>query len=156
MAHGSGEEGRKVTRGQKSPGSSNRVQARPGAPPPRTASRDTDCHSGGLWFCVTLLHVLGGRGSGRRVSFSPHFAERQQPHKAGGRPCARQRRRGRVGLLTMESHQNSATSPTCMDVSSTSQTSSLNMFPMIMCMGWPTRLLSSITVRSSSHFVVRK
>lgn len=51
-------------------------------------------------------------------------------------------------LLTMTSHQNSATSPTRMDLSNVSQTSNLNIFPITTSIGTPTFLLSSITVRS--------
>jgi len=59
-------------------------------------------------------------------------------------------------ILTMASHQNSATSPMCMDMSRVSQTSSLNMFPITISMGIPAFLLSSITVRSSLQSCVRK
>lgn len=58
--------------------------------------------------------------------------------------------------LTVMSHQNSATSPVLMEHNRVSQMSSLNMLPITISMGVPTTLLSSITVRSSSHNVVRK
>lgn len=54
------------------------------------------------------------------------------------------------------SHQNSATSLILMEDKRVSQMSNLNMFPMTTSIGVPTTLLSSITVRSSSHSWVRK
>lgn len=50
--------------------------------------------------------------------------------------------------LTTASHQNSATSPTRMDVSSVSHTSNLNILPTKISAGLPASRLSSTTVRS--------
>lgn len=50
--------------------------------------------------------------------------------------------------LTTASHQNSATSPTLMDVSRVSQTSILNILPTKISAGLPASRLSSMTVRS--------
>lgn len=58
--------------------------------------------------------------------------------------------------LTMASHQNSATSPILMELSSVSQISSLNILPTMISMGMPASRLSSITVRSKSSFSVWK
>lgn len=58
--------------------------------------------------------------------------------------------------LTMISHQNSATSPILMELSSVSQISSLNILPTMISMGTPASRLSSITVRSKSSFSVWK
>lgn len=62
----------------------------------------------------------------------------------------------KVFALTTVSHQNWATSPILMEDKRVSQMSILNMFPMTNSIGVPTTLLSSITVRSSSHSWVRK
>lgn len=58
--------------------------------------------------------------------------------------------------LTMASHQNSATSPALMELSSVSQISILNILPTMISMGMPASRLSSITVLSKLSFSVWK
>lgn len=75
--------------------------------------------------------------------------EHQEAFQAPGIPIREQ-------SLTTASHQNSATSPTLMDVSRVSQTSILNILPTKISAGLPASRLSSMTVRSKSSSSVWK
>lgn len=99
-----------------------------------------------------LENILGSVGDLRIVSNKStkvdlNFAIRQTWH------VGRRERYSTAGLLwapalTIVSHQNSATSPTLMDVNSTSHTSILNIFPTKISAGCLFLRLSSITVLS--------